>query len=38
LPALSPGAAAEAQRITAAVGPAALRESLEQAIARTLRG
>lgn len=38
LPVPSPGAAAEAQRITADVGPDALRASLEQAIARTLRG
>jgi predicted nucleic acid-binding Zn ribbon protein len=37
-PAPSAGAAAEAKRITAGVGAAALRESLEQAIARTLRG
>lgn len=38
VPAPAPGAAAEARRIAADVGPAELRESLERAIARTLRG
>jgi hypothetical protein len=34
----SAGAAQEAERIAAGVGPAELRESLERAIARTLQG